>query len=71
MKRAPVIALSLLAMTFSIVMTGCDGGGPGEGMPADTKPGVPLDSVNVKMSPMKGAPPKGSETGDPVDAKKK
>jgi hypothetical protein len=46
MKR---IALGLAGFVLSVSLVGCGGGGVDEGMPADQKPGVPLDPNMVNM----------------------
>ncbi len=67
--------VSSLGAALLLGVVGCGGGGIDEGVPADTKPAIPLDTVKANMGETKintNALPKGSETGEPgKDATKK
>jgi hypothetical protein len=65
MRRLLIAGLSIAGLSFSLVMTGCGGGGMEEGMPADTTPAVPLDSVKTQMV----TPNKIPKTTPPPEAK--
>jgi len=52
MKRTFVGVLCAAFVASIIPLAGCDGGGDA-GMPADTKPGIPLDSLKADMKTFK------------------
>ena len=60
----------MVCLLFVSATVGC-GSGLSEGQPDSTTPGVPLDSIQTGMRPVKGPMPKGSPTGEPEAAKKK
>jgi len=65
MKRTLVGVLSTAFFASIIPLTGCGDGGGGAGMPADTAPGVSLDSMKADMKTFKKEAP--NKTG--ADAK--
>jgi hypothetical protein len=69
MRRLLVTGLSIAGLSLSLAVTGCGDGGQ-EGVPTDTTPGVPIDSVKTQMAPVK-SPPKGSPTGEATPETKK
>jgi hypothetical protein len=69
MRRTVITGLSIAALSVSLATTGC-GDGADEGLPADTKPGVPIGDVKATMTPVKN-PPKGSPTGEATPETKK
>jgi len=55
MRRLLVMGLSIAGLFFSLAATGC-GGGADEGLPADTKPGVPIETLKTQMVPLSKVP---------------
>lgn len=47
MRRLLVTGLSSAGLFFAVGLIGC-GGGPDEGMPADTKPAISLEDMKSK-----------------------
>jgi hypothetical protein len=56
MRRLLVTGLSIAWLFGAVGLTGCGGGGVEEGIPADTKPAVPLDSIKTQMVPQNKMP---------------
>jgi len=73
MKRIVVSGLGVFLIAVVVGVMGCDGGGVEPGIPADTKPGVPLEDMN-KMANMgtspKGPPAAGAPTPAPATPEK-
>jgi hypothetical protein len=69
MKRSLVGVLSAVVLGSTVTLTGC-GGGSDTGVPADTTPGVPLDSVKTEMKSMKPGMLPGKEAAKPVELPK-
>ncbi len=53
MKRTFVGVLCTAFVASIIPLAGCDSGGGDAGVPADTTPGVPLDSMKADMKTFK------------------
>lgn len=62
MKRTLVGVLSTAFLASIIPLAGCDSGGDA-GLPADTKPGVPLESMKADMSKFKKQDVKKEDAG--------
>jgi hypothetical protein len=72
MKRIVITALSVLAVSVTFSLTGCDSGGVETGVPTDTKQDPSIDKIKGNLAPITPpsvAKPKPKDATTPAEKK--